>query len=67
MSVRLCQLKEQTSKAGRRYLSGLLGDLRVHVFQCQADPTTWNVLLRHERKKKPAAEAPAGEDSGGGE
>jgi hypothetical protein len=27
MSVRLCQLKEQTSKAGRKYLSGLLDDI----------------------------------------
>jgi hypothetical protein len=35
------------------------------VFQCQADPTVWNVLVRHERKKKPAAEAPAVDGEGG--
>ena len=65
MSVLLLKLVEQTSKAGNTYLTGMLGGLRVHAFRSKTDPSVWNVFLRPERRKKPAVDAPATEDTGG--
>jgi hypothetical protein len=67
MSVRLFRLEEKTSKAGNDYITGTIGDLRVHGFKSKTEPGVWNFFLRHERKPKAAKEAPSTEDDGGGE
>ena len=65
--VMLFQLVEQVSKKGNAYLSGHFGGLRVLAFRATPtadEPPTWNVYIRGERKKKPAADEPV-EDIGG--
>lgn len=58
--VHLFDLRERTSAAGNRYLSGWLGKARVVAFlDREADDPTWNVYLQSPQAKQSAAPATA--------